>query len=314
MNIRLTALNLRLRKSTRTGRFRTRRMTPYLFILPFAAFFVLFFLVPIVYTIYESLFIEHRSGLGLAPPTISFSGLENYGRVFSDGAFYSGIGRVLLFGVVQVPICLGLALLFALLLDEPMVRLRRFFRTAFFLPYAVPSVIAAILWGFLYNPDLSPIVKVAHAIGFSGFDFLSPHTVLWSIANVVTWEWTGYNMIIMFAALQAVPTELYDSALVDGASRWAIARYIKIPLIAPALVLTCIFSIIGTLQLFNEPEVLAGISNYISGAYTPNIYIYNIAFHNNNYFYAAAMAAVLALFTFIFSFGFLGLTRRQAGV
>ncbi|MEV9423170.1 sugar ABC transporter permease, partial [Klebsiella quasipneumoniae] len=93
-----------------------------------------------------------------------------------------------LFGVVQVPVMLGLALLFALLLDSPLLRGKRFFRLAFFVPYAVPGVIAAIMWGFLYSPNLSPFPAVT-----SNVDLLSADLVLWSIANVVTWVFVGYN-------------------------------------------------------------------------------------------------------------------------
>ena len=121
-------------------------------------------------------------------------------------------------------------------------------------------------------------------------------------------------MLIIFAALQAIPTEIYESARIDGCSGWRVAWHIKIPLIAPALILTCIFSIIGTLQLFNEPQVLTAISNNISSSYTPNLYAYNTAFGNNNYYYAAAISVVLALVTCVLSFGFLRVTQRQAGV
>jgi multiple sugar transport system permease protein len=152
------------------------------------------------------------------------------------------------------------------------------------------------------------------SLGLGTPDFLGPNTVLWSIANIVTWAWTGYNMLIIFAALQAIPTELYESARLDGASGWRIAWYIKIPLAAPALILTFIFSIIGTLQLFNEAQVLSTISNNISTSYTPNLYDYYTAFGNNNYYYGAAIAVVLALVTCVLSFSFLHFTRRQAGV
>ena len=163
-------------------------------------------------------------------------------------------------------------------------------------------------------PGLSPIVKGVSALGLGTPDFLGPYTVLWSIANITTWAWTGYNMLIIFAALQAIPTEIYESARLDGASGWSVAWHIKIPLAAPALILTCIFSIIGTLQLFNEPQVLSTISNNISTSYTPNFYAYYTAFSNNNYYYAAAIAVVLALVTCALSFGFLRITQRQAGV
>jgi multiple sugar transport system permease protein len=240
--------------------------------------------------------------------------LNNYLQVIHDPDFFTGVGRVLLYGIVQVPIMLGLALLLALLLDSTVVRFKPFFRLAFFVPYAIPGIIAALLWGYLYDPGLSPIVKGVSALGLGTPDFLGAQTVLWSIANIVTWTYTGYNMLIIFAALQAIPTELYESARLDGASGWRIAWYIKIPLAAPALILTFIFSIIGTLQLFNEAQVLSTISNNISTSYTPNLYDYYTAFGNNNYYYAAAIAVMLALVTCVLSFGFLRVTRRLSGV
>lgn len=287
--------------------------TPYLFILPFGVLFLLFFLIPIVYAINQSLFRSERSGLGLGAPTIDFNGLGNYLDVFHDPNFFTGVGRVLLFGVVQVPIMLGLALLLALLLDSTVVRFKSFFRLAFFVPYAVPGIIAALLWGFLYDPQLSPIVKGVSALGLGTPDFLGAKSVLWSIANIAIWAWTGYNMLILFASLQAISPEIYEAARMDGCTGWRLAWRIKIPLITPSLILTCIFSIIGSLQLFNEPQVLSAISNNISSSYTPNLYAYSTAFANNNYYYAAAMAVVLALFTFVFSFGFLRVTQKQAG-
>ena len=291
-----------------------RTLTPYLFILPFGVLFLVFFLLPIFYAVYQSLFRSQRSGLGLGAATISFNGLGNYIDVFHDPNFFSGIGRVLLYGIVQVPVMLILALVLALLLDSTVVRFKAFFRLAFFVPYAVPGIIAALLWGFFYDPQLSPIVKGLQAISAPAPEFLGPGTVLWSIANIATWTWTGYNMLIIFAALQAISPELYESARLDGCSGLRIAWYIKIPLVAPALILTCVFSIIGTLQLFAEPQVLTAISNNISSSYTPVLYAYNTAFGNNNYYYAAAMSVVLAFVTFVFSFGFLRVTQRQAGV
>jgi multiple sugar transport system permease protein len=253
---------------------RRRALTPYLFSLPFSLFFLAFFLVPIFYAIDQSLYRSQHSGLGLGPATVEFNGMGNYVDVFHDPDFYSGIGRVLLYGIVQVPVMLGLALLLALLLDSASARFKNFFRLAFFVPYAIPGIVAAVLWGYLYDPQLSPIVKGIASLGLGTPDFLGAGSVLWSIANIATWAWTGYNMLIIFAALQAIPTEIYESARLDGCSGWRIAWHIKIPLVAPALVLTCIFSIIGTLQLFNEPQVLKPISNNITSSYTPNLYAY----------------------------------------
>jgi multiple sugar transport system permease protein len=291
-----------------------RAVTPYLFILPFGILFLLFFVLPVGYAIYESLFRSQRSGLGLGPATVTFNGLGNYINVLHDPKFYEGVGHVLLYGIVQVPVMLIFALLLALLLDSTVVRFKAFFRLVFFLPYAIPGIVAALLWGFFYEPQVSPIASIFNFLHLSTPNFLGPQDILWSIANIATWAWTGYNMLIIFAALQAISPELYEAAQIDGGSGWHIAWHIKIPLVAPALVLTCIFSIIGTAQLFNEPIVLTSISNNISSSFTPNIYAYYTAFGTNNYYYAAAIAVVLAIITAIFSFGFLRITQRQAGV
>ncbi len=306
-----TAVATGRQRKTQYGR--RRAFIPYLFLVPFGVFFLMFFIIPIFYAVYQSLFRSQRSGLGLGAPTITFNGLGNYHDVFVDARFFEGIGRLLLFGIVQVPVMLALALLLALLLDSAAVRFKSFFRIAFFIPYAVPGVVAALIWGYLYAPQLSPFVKGFEAIGVH-LDLLGGNTILWSMANIVTWEFTGYNMLIIFAALQAIPLELSEAGRLDGCTGIGVARYIKIPMVAPALVLTCILSIIGTLQLFTEPQVLSQISNSITSTYTPNLYAYFTAFSNNNYYYTAAISVVLAIVTFIFSFGFLRLTQRQSGV
>jgi multiple sugar transport system permease protein len=300
-------------RQRRNWRWR-KAATPYMFLFPFGIFFIVFFVVPILYAVYQSLFRSQRSGLGLGAPTITFNGLGNYKDVFADHSFFQGLGRVLLFGIVQVPVMLALALLLALLLDSQAARLKGLFRTAFFIPYAIHGVIAALLWGYLYTPQLSPFVQIAKAIGINNLDFLSGNVVLWSMANITTWTWTGYNMLIIIAALQAIPTEIFEAARMDGCNGFMIARYIKIPMVSSALVLTCVFSIIGTLQLFTEPLVLSSISNSVDSTYTPNYYAFYTAFSNNNYYYTAALCVVLAVVSFVFSFGFLKLTQRFSGV
>src|SRR5436305_13739777 len=170
---------------SRTSRaLRPEALAPYLFLLPFVALFILFFIVPIIYALYQSLFRSERSGLGLGAATISFNGLGNYLDVVRDPNFYTSLGRVLLYGIVQVPVMLILALILALLLDSTVVRLKAFFRVAFFVPYAIPGIIAALLWGFLYNPALSPFNAAVQALGGQGVDFLNTRIVLWSIANI----------------------------------------------------------------------------------------------------------------------------------
>ena len=274
------------------------------FVLPFGALFTLFYLVPIGYAIVQSLYVVERTGT-FGPAREVFGGLVQYQRVFSDAPFWQSIVRVLAFGVVQVPVMLGLALLLALLLDSGLVRGRRFFRLAFFVPYTVPGVVAAIMWGFLYSPNLSPFTALT-----SNVDLLSADLVLWAMANVVTWVYVGYNMLIIYSALLAIPAEVYEAARLDGAGHIRTAWSIKIPLVMPAIVLTTVFSIIGTLQLLAEPQVFRSFSSAVSSTYTPNLTVYSTS-SVPNFNLAAAFSVVLALATFALSFTFLKVTQRR---
>lgn len=273
-------------------------------IVPFGVLFALFYVAPIAYAFWQSLLVVKREGtFGKAEEV--FGGFTQYALVFQNEAFWSSMGRMLMFGVVQVPVMLGLALLFALLLDSPLVRGKRFFRLAFFVPYAVPGVIAAIMWGSLLSPNLSPFTAITKNIDFLGADL-----VLWSIANVVTWVYVGYNMLIIYSALLSIPQELYEAALLDGASQWRIAWSIKIPLVRPAIVMTAIFSIIGTLQLLAEPQVFRSFSSAVTSTFTPNMTVYATASIPNTNL-AAAFSVVLAVTTFVLSFGFMKYMQRK---
>jgi multiple sugar transport system permease protein len=291
--------------TTGRGRPTTRYGTAItVFVTPFSVLFILFYLAPIGYAIIQSLYVVQRTGT-YGPAQEVFGGLAQYQLVFSDGPFWASVGRMLAFGAVQVPVMLGLALALALLLDSGLVTGRRLFRLAFFVPYAVPGVVAAIMWGFLYSPNLSPLKPITSAV-----DLLSADTVLWSIANVVTWVYVGYNMLIIYSALMSIPTEMHEAARLDGAGRLRIAWSIKIPLVKPAIVLTAVFSIIGTLQLLSEPQVFRSFSSAVTSTYTPNMTILSTS-AVPNFHLAAALSVVLALTTFILSFAFLKATQRR---
>jgi multiple sugar transport system permease protein len=282
----------------------------YLFLAPFLLLFVLFLILPLLYALNLSLFQDTLVG------GHRFVGIENYLRVFGDDAFWSGISHMLLFGLVQVPVMLGLALFFALVLDSGTVWLRSLFRISFFLPHAVPSVIAALIWGYLYGPAFGPFGQMARALHLAPPDFLSDRWMLSSLANIVTWEFTGYNMIILYAALQAVPHDVEEAAAICGAKGLQVALFIKIPLIAPTILLTAIFSVIGTLQLFNEPQLMSAVAPQVIGDhYTPNLYAYALAFTNQEYNYSAAVSFVLGALVVVATYlvMFLANRRKVAG-
>ncbi|MGW7271969.1 carbohydrate ABC transporter permease [Streptomyces sp. NPDC054864] len=294
-------------RRSRHGRRRNR--TALLFLAPFAVLFVGLYLAPIGYTIQQSLYEQHRSGLGLTAPSTTFAGLGNYATALGDAEFRTSLLRVLLIGAVQVPVMLAVALALALLLDAKQTMFKRFFRLAYFLPYALPGVIGAIMWSFLVAPRLSPISAAAEKLGLH-LDLTSDGLLGPVIGNMLTWGWTGYNMLIIYAALQAIPPELSEAARMDGCSAFGIAWRIKIPMVRPALVLTTVFSIIGTAQLYNEPSILRNVAPNLSSTYTPISAAYS-AVNAGNFNYAATESVILALLALVLSFGFLKFVQRK---
>ncbi|WP_022885884.1 carbohydrate ABC transporter permease [Glaciibacter superstes] len=289
----MTTLSL----SAKTGapaprRQRKRDWSGWKFVGPFMVVFALVLIAPVIYSIYLSLFKDQLIGGN------SFVGLANYGQALSDPKFWESIGRVSLFLVVQVPIMLALALFAALAIDSARLHLSSFYRIAIFLPYAVPAVVAALMWGFMYGTRFG---LVGNVNDFFGIDIPSPLSNSWilaSIGNIVTWEFVGYNMLLFYAALRVIPADLYEAADLDGAGTFRVIRSIKLPALRPAIVIGTIFSIIGSFQLFNEPNILQSLApNSISTYFTPNMYAYNLSFAGQQYNYSATIAIIVGLLT-----------------
>lgn len=290
------------------------RAVPYAAIAPAALLFAAFFVAPIGYAIYMSFRGVHVKGNGLMPHARveKWVGTRNYADALGDSEFWHGALRTLAYGAFLLPVMLGLALLFALLLDSARARLTRFARLAIFLPYAVPVVIASMLWGFMYLPTVSPFEPVFHFLGIQMPDVLSNSKILFSVANVGIWGGTGYNMIVIYTSLKALPAEVYEAAKLDGCSEIAIALRVKVPMVAPALVLTGLFSIIATLQVFSEPTTLMPIAKTISTTWTPLMKVYNDAFGRNDLYGAAAEAVVVAVLMLVLSFSLLRFVNKRA--
>ncbi|GAA2032212.1 sugar ABC transporter permease [Terrabacter terrae] len=267
------------------------------FMSPFLLVFALVFIAPLAYAIYLSLFREQLIG------GTSFVGADNYVQALGDPAFWASSRRVALFLVVQVPAMLGLALLAALAIDSARLHGAAFFRIAIFLPYAVPAVVAALMWGFMYGPRFGLVGNINEAFGWHLPDPLSSNLVLASIGNIVTWEFVGYNMLIFYAALRVIPHDLYEAAELDGAGQVRIVTAIKLPALRGAIVVATIFSIIGSFQLFNEPNILRSLApNAISTSYTPNMYAYNLSFAGQQYNYSATVAIIMGLLTVVVAY------------
>ena len=268
---------------------------------PFGILFAIVFIIPIFYAIYSSFFRQVTEGGGAyggGELVNKFVGFQNFEYVLTSGNFWSGVGRVLIYTLIQVPLMIIIALALAMVIDSFVVKHITGFRLGYFLPYAIPGVVASIIWVYLYNGQISPIVKGLAAIGIN-VDFFSKNVVLASMANITTWTFTGYNMLIFYSSLSTIPHSLYEAASIDGASEWQIVKKIKLPELKGSLAITVIFSIIGSFQLFNEPSILQNMvpGNAITTYYTPNMYAYNLSFTGNQSNYAAALAIVMAIIT-----------------
>ncbi|RFU49059.1 carbohydrate ABC transporter permease [Paraburkholderia sp. DHOC27] len=289
-------------------RFDNLKLAPYLFVLPFLLFFVCFIILPALYAGYLSLF---KTGIVGGQ---HFVGLENYARALNDSRFWEGVLNVLHFGLWMIPILIGAALFSALILDSDMVHATSLFRIGIFIPYAIPGVIATLLWGYLYGPNYGLITQLCEMFGIRPPDLLSSSNIVTSIANISVWQYLGYNFIIFHAALQAVPHDLMEAATLDGANRWTSALYIKLPLIRDAVITALLFSIIGTVQLFNEPFLLQPEArDVVTSNFTPNIFSYSLAFRSQQYNYAGAVSFLIALITGLLSYLFLWISNRKKG-
>lgn len=247
------------------------------FVTPFFLVFVLVFLIPILVSIRQSFFRKAPSeggAFGGGELVDTFVGMDNYAYVVTNDRFWAGIGRVVIYALFQIPVMIIGALILALLIDSLVIKRVTVFRLGNFLPYAIPGIVAAMVWLYLYTPEISPIVKGLQSMGVD-VNFMSPSMMLLSMANMTTWTYTGYNMLIFLAALQSIPKDLYEAARLDGANGWQVTWNIKIPMVSSAALLAILLSIIGTIQLFNEPSVMETVNPWMGKDYTPMLMAYN---------------------------------------
>ncbi|MFG2526210.1 carbohydrate ABC transporter permease [Streptomyces sp. NPDC048527] len=285
------------RKAERRNRRYRRdvRWSPYAFIAPFFLFFTAFGLFPLLYTGWASL---HRVSLN-DPTAMEWAGLHNYTRLLEDEFFWNALRNTFTIGVISTVPQLLMALGIAQLLNY---RLRgsTFFRVAMLTPYATSVAAATLVFVLLFGRDYG---MVNWALGQVGIDTIDWQNGDWSsqiaVSSIVIWRWTGYNALIYLAAMQAVPNDLYESAALDGASRWQQFIHVTIPSLRPTIQFTVVVSTIGATQLFGEPLLFGGAGGQKGGAshqfQTLGLYMYEqgwIDFHLGR---AAAIAWTMFL-------------------
>jgi multiple sugar transport system permease protein len=278
---------------------------------PFAALCLGVFVVPAAYAIYLSVFSQQHSGLGFGNGRTVFVGLHNFVVVLTDPSFLRSIGVTLAYVVLFIPILVVGSLAFALLLDSGLARARQFAQTALFLPHAVPGIIASIIWLYLYTPGISPMLALLYDLNIQ-VDLLGQTLLIPSLVNIALWGGLGYNTVIFYTALQAVPRDVMEAAAVDGAGAVRTALRVKVPMVRASVVTVTMFTLVGSLQLFTEPKLFQQSTPLIGDRFTPNMYIYDAAFNRSNYGLASAASVLLLVLCCLLSYAVARYSSRGA--
>lgn len=280
---------------------------PYVFISPFYLIFLVFGLLPIIFSMVVSLYDWRGVQSG------SFIGFENYQVLLQDPDFYRALGNTVLIWVGSVPVMILLALVFAVLLNSQRLRFRGVFRTIYFLPVVTSLVVTGLVFGTLFSPSYGLVNSLLAVFGYAPVNWLAdPRWMKLTLILALIWRWTGHDMVIMLAGLQNIPTDIYEAARVDGASEGQMFWRITVPLMRPVILFDAIISTIGIFNLFEEPYVLFGPDGGIGqGGLVTGTYLYMHSFRYFKFGYGSAIAWILALIIFALSMLQLRLGSRE---
>jgi lactose/L-arabinose transport system permease protein len=271
------------------NQYRNNIVVGWVFIIPALTLLFLFIVLPLFY----SLFLVTQSCRGIVCETDFLGNLE---KLSGDVQFRQALKNTFIFFIIQVPIMLTLALIFAVILNNPKLKFRGVFRTAIFLPAVTSLVAYSVLFKMMLAPE-GIVNTFILFIGLTPVGWLTDPT--WQRITIIIallWRWTGYNMIFYLSGLQSIEKEIFEAAEIDGASKYQIFFKITIPQLKPIILFTTIMSTIGTLQLFDEPfNIIAGSGTTVS-TMTLSQYIYNVSFvYTPNFGYAALIAYVIMI-------------------
>jgi cellobiose transport system permease protein len=274
--------------------------SPYLYVAPFFVLFAVFGLFPMAYTALISTTAWSPRKPGSEDVSV---GLDNYRTLWSDDNFWNALLNTLGIGVVSTVPQLILALWIAHLLNYRL-RGRLFLRMGVLIPYVTSIAAVALIFNQIFARDFGLLNWVLQPFTDTAIDWRASKPASWvAVSVMVTWHWTGYNALIYLAAMQTIPSDLYESASIDGANKWRQFLSITIPSLRPTIIFTVIVSTIGALQLFAEPFLFDTTRNHNGGSQrqfqTVVLYLYQQFWTNGRYGYAAAIAWTLFLITVV---------------
>jgi multiple sugar transport system permease protein len=279
------------------------------FLAPFIILYLLFIIGPALYGLLMSFFDTSlvKSGLG------SFAGFGNYAEALQSRDFWSSLWHTVWFTILTTPPLVVLSFVFALLADRARYG-RWFFRLAFFMPYILPSAVVALIWIFLYTPELGLLQTGLAKIGITAPNWLGdPNWAMPSLAITTLWWTLGFNFVLYLAGLQEIPRDLYEAASMDGAGPWQQIRRITIPLLGRTTTLVVVLQVIASLKVFDQMYIMtSGGPNFATRSILE--YVYDQGFTNFRTGYAAAVSMLFFLVVLAVSAIWFGIVRRQEEV
>ena len=272
----------------KTKRLQKKKWLPYLLVSPYLIFVLVFVVFPVLFCF----FLTFNKWNIISP--MKFIGIDNYSRLFHDRLFWKAIGNTLKFLLLHIPLQLMVSLFLAYLLNQKM-RAAAFFRASFFMPVIVSGVVVTILWQQLLGYDSGLINRMLMGSGITKIGWLvNPDVAIYSIAVMATWKNVGLYVILFLVGLQTVPTQYYEAAKMEGASRWQQFYHITLPMINPTIFMVVILSTIGGFSLFIEPYIMTG-GGPLNTTLSAVLYIYKQAFQYYNMGYSATLGFFYAV-------------------
>lgn len=275
-------------RDQRKSRSLKSKWLPYLLVSPYLIFVLVFVAFPVLFCF----FLTFNKWNIISP--MKFIGIDNYSRLFHDRLFWKAIGNTLKFLLLHIPLQLIVSLFLAYLLNQK-IRAASFFRASFFMPVIVSGVVVTILWQQLLGFDGGLINRVLMGIGIPKIGWLvNPDVAIYSIAIMATWKNVGLYVILFLVGLQTVPTQYYEAAKMEGATRWQQFYHITLPMINPTIFMVVILSTIGGFSLFIEPYIMTG-GGPLNTTLSAVLYIYKQAFQYYNMGYSATLGFFYAI-------------------
>jgi multiple sugar transport system permease protein len=304
-----TKKDTRIAPRMRMGWKLEQKFIPYLFIAPFFIVYILFFMGPAIFAFFVSF--QNWNLLG----AMKFIGLKNYIQLFQDKTFWQSMSNTLIYIVSAMLIQWPISLLLATVLNQKNMPGKKFLTPVYFVPVLTSSVVVAIVFVLFldkkYGLFNAPLISLGiPAINWLGSTDLSKFAVI----LLLIWRWSGYNMVLFLASLQAIPGDLYEAAWVDGAGKLQSWWHITLPMLRPAIAYVVILGIIGGWQIFDEPWILTNKGGPADSSLSVGNFLYRMSIQNVRMGYGSAIGTILFLVIFVFTvfqLRFFGLYSRE---